>query len=836
LRQLGTTNVYEAADSSYLQLIDYGSSLLVRSTDGTQMSYVKLQDEWRCTEIKDRSGNYLTINNYWWGDIANITDTLGRVVNFNYDANANLISITQNDRTQPWVTFGWGTVTMQPPLSGVVGSHNGEVIPVLAMVGFADGTYNKFLYNASGQVTRITHYASDSNPQIDNHELAHSVFNYEASDDTTRLSNIHLSAENWTGINGVPVPAEVITQYGLEGGKHTLSVVGDPNATVYKESYGTAWKRGLTMQSEVWAGGAQQKVTTTSWTQDSPDPNFPFQTNPRVIQTDILDSVPHHKLTTIGYDTFTLPSGTGCSLPSDVYEYDGTTVIRRTHTDYNKDSDYLNNRIIGLPQAQLLYEGASTLVAKTTYKYDWGGEYLQNTSAAPIQHYGSYSTDFVLGRGNLVDVLRWDVTDQNNESKATENRIGYDIDGSPLFTRDALGSSSRQTTISYSDKFSANGTILDAPRSFATFAYPTTVTNADGYSQSARYKYEFGAPTWKQTPQPNVTTNSPGPEQKFEYDSSARLQRVTSLVNDAYTRYDYGPNYVQAYATVNNVADEAYSAQIFDGLGRVIAAVRNHPGSAGGYSAVMTIYDQMGRAIQQSNPTETSASGSQWPATGDDGLASPQGHGWVYTQQTYDWKGRPLLTINPSITGNLNDTTTKEASYSACGCAGSEVVTLEDERERTQKVYSDVLGRQWKTEIMNGASIYSTTVSVYNGRDQVIRVKQYSGQAPAEASSTNVAASCPSGTCQESTMSYDGYGRLHSKHVPEQDASTATVYAYNADDTMHSVTDARGASATYDYSSNNRRLVNGISYSAPSGITPTPNVAFGYDAAGIARA
>ena len=80
-------------------------------------------------------------------------------------------------------------------------------------------------------------------------------------------------------------------------------------------------------------------------------------------------------------------------------------------------------------------------------------------------------------------------------------------------------------------------------------------------------------------------------------------------------------------------------------------------------------------------------------------------------------------------------------------------------------------------------------------------------------------------------MSYDGYGRLSSKHVPEQNAGTATTYAYNADDTINSVTDARGASATYIYN-NGRHLVNGINYNAPSGITPTSNVTFGYDAVG----
>ena len=84
-------------------------------------------------------------------------------------------------------------------------------------------------------------------------------------------------------------------------------------------------------------------------------------------------------------------------------------------------------------------------------------------------------------------------------------------------------------------------------------------------------------------------------------------------------------------------------------------------------------------------------------------------------------------------------------------------------------------------------------------------------------------------------MSYDGYGRLQTKHVPEQrDQSnnpTYTSWTYRPDDTIESVTDGRGASATYVYN-NYRHLVNEIHYSAPSGITPTSNVTYGYDAVG----
>ena len=450
-----------------------------------------------------------------------------------------------------------------------------------------------------------------------------------------------------------------------------------------------------------------------------------------------------------------------------------------------------------MPLAKLLYEGTSTLVAKSTYVYDWGGEYLQNQSAAATQHYGSYFTDYVVGRGNLVDVLHWDVTDPNNSAKALESRTGYDIDGSIVFTRDALN---HQNSISYTDSFS------DGNNNRHTFAYPTTATDADGFSSTLQYNFDFGAKTRVQGPPPDNQPN--GLIQTFTYDSAARIQQVTTVNNGAYTRYEYGANYVNSYSTVNNVVDEAYSAQIFDGLGRVIASAHDHPTNGGGYSAVVTVYDRMGRAIQQSNPTDTSASGWPWQPTGDDSLQSG-GFGWRYTQQTYDWKGRPLITTN-------TDGTQKEASYSACGCAGSEVVTLEDEVGRKQKVYSDALGRQWKTEILNwDSTVYATTVKTFNARDQLALLRQFQG-------------TDQSGVYQDTTMSYDGYGRLQTKHVPEQDASTFTKYHYNTDDTVDWVTDARGARATYGY--NNRHEVTSATHTWSG--QPTISLTYEYDAAG----
>jgi len=817
LRQMGTSNVYEAADSSYLQLTDYGGSLSLRTTDGTQLEFQSFNSEWRCTQIKDRNGNYMTVNYDWLGHIANVIDTLNRTITFNYDTNANLLSITQSwtvdgsSQTHVWASFGWTTKTIQPSFSGVmVVGTNPSTVPVINQVGLDDGSRYTFEYNAVGQVNPIRSYRSDTV------QRNYTAYDYDSpADDCPRLVDTHVWAENWTGINGVP--QEVATIYGAPGdGSHTVTT---PDGTLYKEFYGSGWQRGLTAQTEVWSGGTRQKWTSNIWTQDNTGVNY--QTNPRVTETNVFDASGNRRRATVSYAAFVLPSGASCPLASDTREYagDASTVLRHTHVDYRMDATadaaYLNRHIIGLAKEQTLFEvngGTETLMSKVAFAYDEAGS-LQG-SDAPVSHDNSYDGNYLAGRANLTRVKRYDVTVTDN-SQFTMSSMKYNTAGGVVDATDPL---SHHTTVSYADSFS------DGNNGRNTLAYPKTVTDADGYSATVIYNFDFGALTSKQTPQPNTTANLPGPVQTLAYDAAGRVERVTSTTNNAYTRYVYGPNYVQTFATVNTVADEAYSIQVFDGVGRVTLAAGNHPGSSGGYSARNTIYGAMGRGIKQSNPTEVT---SGWMPTGDDSS------GWFYTQQTYDWKGRPLVSTNP-------DGTTKEASYSGCGCAGGEVVTLTDEgtidqgtaKRRQSKVYSDVLGRTVKTELLSwqGGSPSETTINTYNARDQLMRSRQFDSAQGTVPSDPNDL-SCPTGSCQQSVTTYDGYGRLQTRHEPEQDEGTATTWNYNSDDTVQSVLDARGASQTFSYS-NNRHLVTGITYSGPSGIPTAPNVSFAYDAVG----
>src|SRR5438105_15771609 len=96
---------------------------------------------------------------------------------------------------------------------------------------------------------------------------------------------------------------------------------------------------------QVISGSTVQKTTTTSWTQDNEGLNS--QTNPRVYQTIVSDGTNSRK-TTIDYGVAAYRQ---YGLPYFVIEYDGTTEIRRSYTDYNLGQSYLDRRIIGLVSA-----------------------------------------------------------------------------------------------------------------------------------------------------------------------------------------------------------------------------------------------------------------------------------------------------------------------------------------------------------------------------------------------------------------------------------------------------------------------------------------------------
>ncbi|HUS09111.1 MAG TPA: S8 family serine peptidase, partial [Pyrinomonadaceae bacterium] len=803
MKRVGTSAVYESSDSTYTQLTFSGTTPIVKTSDGSQYVFGTLVSaERRCTQIKDRNGNYISATyNTSNGHILTITDTLGRVINFNYQVDGNLDTITQTwaGQTHVWASFHYDpALTMSFSFPGLTtyGATNNSAQTVLRYVAFPDNTSYHFDYNSYGQVYQIRHKAPDG------HELEHVFYSINTTgsqSDCPRFTDKRVYAQDWNNNQ------EAITYYSVtnnttwtkpETGAQqtgTLVQVTAPDNTVYKEySRASGWDTGLPQLTETWSGSTKRKYVSTSWTQDNTGLSYPQ--NPRVAEVNIYDDGGNRRRTTIEYNQ-------GFSLPTHIREYggaNGQTFLRFTAIGYKGDAVYLDRRIIGLPYERVVYDGPTgNIVSRLVFNYDWPDPYF--SAQAPSTNYDSanYPSSFIVGRGNLVAVNRADCT---NNTTAYDGSLsiwadlrGYNMAGANVWQQDALG---HRTNVSYADAFSDA-----AKNSLNTLAYPTQYTDAAGNSSTVQYNYDFGAVTRTHAPTSGTAPNTTYVDEVRAYDIYGRLDRAANQTNSAYVRFVYetNGNYVHTYQTIIDLstANEFHSWQVMDGAGRVRATAADHPGSAGGYTGQLAAFDNMGRVFEQTNPTEINGS---WIPTGDDVYVSSTQGGWRSTLQAYDWKDRPTVTTN-------SDGTQRIASYGGCGCAGGEVTTAQDEHGRQQRLTKDTLDRLVKVEELNwGGSVYATTNYSYNARDQITQSNQAG---------------------QLRTFVYDGHGRLASRTTPEQGT---TNFTYNADDATNVMTDARGSTTTYGY--NSRHLVTSITYGASSGVAATANVSFGYDAAG----
>ncbi len=378
LVQIGASNLYESQDSTYTHLTDNGTSgAIVRTTDGTQFvfTHVSVNNEYRCTQIKDRNGNYISADyDTTNGHLLKITDTLGREVNFIYDSNNNLHYVRQSwaGGTHNWATFDYDQVSVAPAFGGnlTINGPNNSSVTVLTRITLNDFSYFTFDYNtAFAQVKKINHFAADATL------LSYTAYNVNSAagqTDCPRFTERRDWAQNWNGdIDLQPATnEEAVTTFSVDPGGAWTKVTF-PDDTVYKEIFETAgWRKGLTSATKNYASTAAanadtpKKWTTLTWTQD--DENLSYQKNPRVVESNIYDDSGNRRKTTIAYTSF--------GLPSTVSEWTGTgaaTLYRTTTTTYRFDGVYLDRRIIGLPDVIEIRDGGGTLVSRVGYAYDW---------------------------------------------------------------------------------------------------------------------------------------------------------------------------------------------------------------------------------------------------------------------------------------------------------------------------------------------------------------------------------------------------------------------------------------------------------------------------------
>lgn len=469
-RQTPVSGTYETVDSSYTQLVVTDSlNFKVIGTDGSILSYQWKVNAYRCIEVKDRNGNRIT-NAYdsTSGRLSTMTDTLGRVVTINYDANGTPSTIRQtwypngngSDAIHTWATLSYANVSMNVNFGSLVvyGPPNGISIRALDRITFADSSYTKFEYNGYMQVQNIKNYAADG------HLLNYVSTNLDslsgAQSDCPKFTQTRTWTENFNS------GSEVVVNNSLTSGQ-TYNVppatgpatriqdwmTGHPNNLRSNTFVGSSgWNEGLPIATEDCLTTTEsctdrRRWTWTNFTQDNTAVSYIL--NPRVSQTQVGDGA-NTKKTAFDY---LMQSGSSTvsqyGLPSAVYEWDQylSSILRTTTTTYNLASSYTSRRIIGLSAETNLYDGTTTLLSKVTYAYDENGYSGTGQSNSPVQHDNTnYGSGFAF-RGNQTSATRHDVT---GATSSAISRVKYNTAGSPISQTDPMD---RVTTISYSDNF-----------------------------------------------------------------------------------------------------------------------------------------------------------------------------------------------------------------------------------------------------------------------------------------------------------------------------------------------------------------------------------------------
>ena len=376
MKQIGSTSVYESINGTFTQLTFSGSTPIVRTTDGTQYIFgTDLTGEWRCTRIEDRNGNYMATYHSTNGHLLTLTDTLGREIDFNYNNDGNLESISQTwgSSTHYYVSFVYDTVQMSFDFGSltVYGATNSANQPVLSSIAFSDTSTYHFDYNSYGQVYRIRHNAPNED------ELEHTTYTFDltgAQSDCPRFTQRKQFAKDWNG------DAEAVTNYAVttsttwtnpetsatETGTLVQETAPDSTTIIKQYSHESGWDRGLTRLTEFWSGTSKKKWVSTIWTQDNT--SLSFAQNPRVEDTRIYDDASNVRRTTIAY-------AEGYNLPTTISEYTGSgggTLQRYSVISYVSDSAYIDQRVIGLPLVRSVYDASDYIVSKQDYQYDWG--------------------------------------------------------------------------------------------------------------------------------------------------------------------------------------------------------------------------------------------------------------------------------------------------------------------------------------------------------------------------------------------------------------------------------------------------------------------------------
>jgi YD repeat-containing protein len=769
------------------------------------------------SRITDANGNYIIITyvNNTGPRIQNVTDTLGRVINFHYDGYNLLTAITTpgvSGGTRTLVRLQYRQIGLSYSFSGltpVVRDYYPWVVNAIyypaTNTGYWFGETDS--YSTYGMLARVSErrnmgfYAGSLNEQgtitsagaVTNEQ----VYNYPLSTGApggsylTDAPTYTSKVDNWSR-DGTNFDSATSTYEVYQNAVPRTVTITFPNGTKSKQtSYNLPgdFRDGLLYQDETLSGTTVLQSSFTTWAAgayNSARPTRVEATNERGLTT----------ATEFSY-------GSVYNQVTEVrnYDYGGTSLLRATRVQYQNSSNYTSRHIFNLPLVVEVFAADNTTrVARTDYQYDgqtltntadvvmhddasnpYAPEYLVEYCAEYDYYYGgclwwnSYwtsdynpATDY---RGNVTQITTYGNAAAMS-SPVTETRR-YDIDGNLVKTS---SSCCEQTTFNYT---------------LATqYAYPLSQTRgsvSDQYSQvttSVTYDFNTGIAL--------SSTDANGRTAQTSVDPASLRPQTATLATGAHTDYVYDDSsmsvtettYLESHPYHNTIARQNIKLLNGRGLVRQEKAL----GVGGVLDLVDTNYDNMGRVSQQSLPYRT---------------GTP-----LWTTSTYDALGR-VASVQAPDTSLMQSFYNEISRPNAASSLPGDTRRLVDGWGRERWGRTDAIGRL--VEVVepdpNGsgsvASNGMATTYTYDTQGNLTGVTQ--------------------GT-QTRAFKYDSLGRLTAQRLAEFNATLndagqyvgsgqwGEVFTYDERSNLTSHTDARGVKAVYTYNNDPLNRLQSLSW------------------------
>jgi len=810
-------------------------------------------DELYPTRIIDRNGNYLSVA-YRAGigpEIETVTDTCGRVIRFHYDPEDRLTALTGPGAAAKdieLVKLHYSVRDLEYSFARsipVVPPGPATMLDAIFFPGTATGY--SFLesgdYSSYGMLRRVRECRgmSSSSTSLDDQGTIHGgapsrlrEYDYPDApgkelDDSPTYSTM---AETWAG-QVYSRPA--LTKYKVTRLDSTVQTeIGhsDGSRTVQSLKPAPDAPQGVFSQLLVEdRDGNKLQQTDTNWESGS-------DASPRITSVGVTDQRNRTALTTFAY-------GAAPNQVTDVrqYDYNGTRVLRRTHTDYVSSPEYTSRHILSLPSQVQVFDRDGVAASRVQYEYDgydlgptpgvvglherfdpanrrWVPPHREkeyDPEHKPPVYWvdypgyweGAYDAT-TRYRGNPTLVRRF--TDAANQSGPVTDTRAYDLCGN-LVTTDLAG---RRTEYQY--------------RHETQYSQPSAiVTGSPGPASSARIQT---ATTYNSAGLPRVVTDANGQKLEIQYDEkSLRPSRVLSWTKWSSAEFEYDDSAmtqtrtVYAATTPSTITSKEVTG--YDGKGHLASHKREAVG--GVWDVVEYRSDQLGRNRWQSAPHR-------------------DGHAPSWGTSEYDPLDRLVRTTAPDSSTTSRHYDEQERPGIAVPEEGP-TVRMIDAWGRERWAQFDALGRLEQVvepipagTVLPGGS--SVTLYLYDGNDNVIMIL----------SNPWLRRFLPPKPSQERIFRYDGLGRLTAAYMPERgrgldDAGSTTgvhkqwseVFTYDERSNMISRKDSRGITTRYDYGGDPLDRVQRISYDmsefadTDNPVLPCPDVLYTYEPTGDLR-